>query len=170
MVRGSAWHKQSSYKTEGVGGQFVGGSGKNTIVRIVFAWLCAARRMKFKNWPVLGHSPGEVACPNVGFLIYSHEQKGSIVQTGGREERHCERRGVRWEVRVWTKKGTDGVEHQSKKKVRKPHVWTPEYRTDQGCGLMVSADTLSPIRHCIGRKKIRVWTFQTRFRSEDSQL
>jgi hypothetical protein len=34
LARGLAWQKQSSYKTEGVGGQFVGGSKKNIMVRV----------------------------------------------------------------------------------------------------------------------------------------
>ncbi len=68
LARGLAWQKQSSYKTEGVGGQFVGGSGKNTMVRVVFAHMCAAGRAKFKNQPTLAHSPGEAACPNVGLF------------------------------------------------------------------------------------------------------
>ncbi len=47
-----------------------------TKTTLVFAQLCAAKRAKFKNWPTLGHSPGEVACPNTGLLIDSHEQQG----------------------------------------------------------------------------------------------
>ena len=31
---------------------------------------------KLKNWPTLGHSPGEAACPNVGLIIDSHTQQG----------------------------------------------------------------------------------------------
>jgi hypothetical protein len=59
-----------------MGGQFVGGSDKNIMVRVVFAWSCAAGREKFKNWPTLGHSPEEAACPIVSLLIDSHAQQG----------------------------------------------------------------------------------------------
>jgi hypothetical protein len=46
------------------------------MVCVVFAQSCAAGRAKFENWPTLGHSPEEVACPNVGLFIDSQEQQG----------------------------------------------------------------------------------------------
>ncbi len=76
LARELARQKQSPYKTEGVGGLFVGGSEKNIMVRIVFPRSCAAGRAKFKNQLTLRHSPGEVACPNIGLFIDSHGQQG----------------------------------------------------------------------------------------------
>ncbi len=46
------------------------------MVHVVFARSCAAGRAKFKNWPMLGHCPGEGACPNVSLFIDSHGQQG----------------------------------------------------------------------------------------------
>ena len=64
-AKGSARQKLSSHKTEGIGGQFVGRTGKNIIARLLFAQSCAAGRANINNWPRLEHSPGEVACFNV---------------------------------------------------------------------------------------------------------
>ncbi len=46
------------------------------MVHVVFARLHATGRAKCKNQLMLGHSPGEVACPNVGLFIDSHDQQG----------------------------------------------------------------------------------------------
>ncbi len=46
------------YKTEGVGGQYIGGSGKNDMVCEDFSRSCAARRAQLKNQPTLEHSLG----------------------------------------------------------------------------------------------------------------
>ena len=76
-----------------MGGQFVGGNGKNIILFSLFTRKCGAGRAKLKNRPTLRHSPGpgEAACPNVGLFIDSHTQQGiSRVNGGWREEHHCE--------------------------------------------------------------------------------
>jgi hypothetical protein len=45
------------------------------------------------------------------FSLIPMHSKGSSMQTGGGGvEHHCEGGGVRWEVCVWTKKGTDDME------------------------------------------------------------
>ena len=48
-----------------------------------FACQCNAGRTKLKHWPMLGHSPGERACPNISHSIDSHaEQEISCVNGG----------------------------------------------------------------------------------------
>ncbi len=57
-----------------MGGRLVGGSGKNIILFSLFTRKCGAGRAKLKNQPMLWHSPGEAACPNVGLIIDSNTQ------------------------------------------------------------------------------------------------
>jgi hypothetical protein len=52
----------------------------------------------------------------LAFSLSPMHSKGLACKLGGRGEQHCEAGGVRWEVRIWTKKGADDVELQPEKK------------------------------------------------------
>jgi hypothetical protein len=70
--------------------------------------------VKLKNRPTVGHSPGEVACPNVGLSIDSHEnheQQGILrVNWGEGMKCHCEGKEIEMEGAHSNKKVMDDVE------------------------------------------------------------
>ncbi len=58
--------------------------GEKTSSVLLFVQKCNTGRTKLENWLTLGHSPGEVACPNVMQFIDSHAQRGILpVNRGG---------------------------------------------------------------------------------------
>ncbi len=80
---GLAQQKQSFYKTKGMGGGFEGGRGKKLILFLLLAQKCNAERTKLQHRSLLGHSPGEAACPNVGQSNDSQVQRGILPVNGG---------------------------------------------------------------------------------------